>query len=177
MDAFTVASLILLVLALFFGYVLLGGFISGAGYQPTPRKNLETMFEFSKPEEGKKVFDLGSGFGRIVIEVAERFHADATGVEVDPLKVWWTRRQIKKRRLTARAHVVRSNLMDADISSADIVYVFLWEGIMKKLEKKALKEMKPRSVVVSYYHKFDEWPPEREDGPRKVYMYRVPKPT
>jgi ribosomal protein L11 methylase PrmA len=174
MDFVLASTLLLLVVALFLAYVFLGGFISGAGYQPTPRSTLETMFEFSQPDETRKVFDLGSGFGRIVIEVAERFRSDCTGVEVDPMKVWWSRRSIRKRGLESRARVVRGNLMSADISKADIVYVFLWEGIMQRLREKVLREMKPGSVVVSYYHRFAGWQPEREDKDKRVYLYRVP---
>ena len=175
MDFFLVVKLALLVvalIALFLGYVFLGGLLRGAGYQPTPRSAMEKMFELSEPD-GKKVFDLGSGFGRIVIEVTQRFHADCTGVEVDPMKVWWSRRAIRKLGIQDRANIVRGNLMSADISSADIVYVFLWKGIMQRFREKALKEMKPGSLVVSYYYRFEGWQPEREDSRLKVYMYRI----
>jgi ribosomal protein L11 methylase PrmA len=164
---------VLLLATAFFTYVVFGGFISGAGYQPVPGKNLEIMIEFSRPDETKRVFDLGSGFGKIIIRVSSRFHARCTGVEVDPLKVWWTRREIRRRGLQEYADVVKANLLEVDLSSADIVYVFLWEGIMQKLRSKVLREMKPSSVVVSYYHKFDDWEPEAEDTPNKVYMYRI----
>jgi ribosomal protein L11 methylase PrmA len=165
---------ILLIAALFFAYVVFGGFFSGAGYQPVPGKNLEIMIDFSKPDEKKRVFDLGSGFGKIIIQVSSRFHARCTGVEVDPLKVWWTRREIRRRGLEKYADVVKANLLEVDISSADIVYVFLWEGIMQKLRVKALAEMKPGSVIVSYYHQFDGWEAEVEDTPNRVYLYRIP---
>jgi hypothetical protein len=165
---------ILLIAAAFVTYVVFGGFLSGAGYQPVPRKNLDIMIAFSKPDEKKRVFDLGSGFGKIIIQVSSRFHARCTGVEVDPLKVWWTRREIGRRGLGKYADVVKANLLDVDLSSADIVYVFLWEGIMQKLRKKVLVEMKPGAVVVSYYHTFDDWAPESEDTPNRVYLYRIP---
>jgi ribosomal protein L11 methylase PrmA len=174
MDILLIASLVFLAIALFFAYVLLGGFLSGAGYQPTPMKTLEKMMEFSDLDEKKKVFDLGSGFGRIVIEVAQRYHATCVGVEVDPLKVWWSRRSIRRKGLEGYAKIVRSNLMDVDISSADVVYVFLWEGIMQRLKVKALAQMKPGSAVVSYYHKFDGWKPEKEESQMRVYRYRIP---
>jgi len=177
MDPLLVLTLVLLAIALAFGYVLLGGFLSGAGYQPTPRGNLETMIEFSKPDESKKVYDLGSGFGRIVIEIASRFHCACVGVEVDPLKVWWSNRAIRSRGLQAKAKVIRRNLLDVDISDADIVFVFLWEGIMQKLKDKVLREMKPGSVIVSYYHRFNGWQPEREEKHQRIYLYRVPRPV
>ena len=107
--------LVLLLAAVFFAYVVFGGFISGAGYQPVPGKNLEIMIEFSQPDETKRVFDLGSGFGKIIIRVSSRFHSRCTGVEVDPLKVWWTRREIRRRGLQSLADVVRANLLEVDL--------------------------------------------------------------
>ena len=174
MDLAEIASLIFLAVAFVFAYVLLGGFLSGAGYQPTPRGILETMIEYAEPNEKKKVFDLGSGFGRIVIEVAGRFRSTCVGVEVDPFKVWWSNRRIRIKGLQKYAKVVRSNLMDADISDADVVFVFLWEGIMQRLREKALREMKPGSAVVSYYHRFNNWKPEKEDPKRRIFLYRIP---
>jgi len=175
MDLLEIGSLIFLVIAILFGWVLLSGFISGAGYQPTPRGILETMIEFAVPDEKKKVYDLGSGFGRIVIEVAGRFRSTCVGVEVDPLKVWWSNRRIRIKGLQGHAKVVRKNLMDVDISDADIVFVFLWEGIMQRLKDKALKEMRPGSVVVSYYHRFNGWEPEKQDTHRRIFLYRLPE--
>ncbi|MDA4122904.1 MAG: 50S ribosomal protein L11 methyltransferase [Thaumarchaeota archaeon] len=158
------------------GY-LLSSFLAGAGYEPVPRKRLELMIEFSRPDEKTRVFDLGSGFGKIIIAISQRFHSRCTGVEIDPLKVWWTRGAIRRKKLDKYADVVRANLLDVDLSSADIVYVFLWTGIMQKLREKVLVQMKPGSLVVSYFHEFDGWEPERKDASAKVYIYRIPSRT
>lgn len=174
LDFLLPVLIVLLTSSLFIAYVVFGGFISGAGYQPVPGKNLEIMIEYSQPDEHKRVFDLGSGFGRIIIEMASRFKARCTGVEVDPLKVWWTRRRIRAKGLQSYADVVKGNLLSVDLSAADIVYVFLWAGIMQKLKQKVLAEMRPGSVVVSYYHEFQGWTPEKMDERNRVYMYRVP---
>jgi ribosomal protein L11 methylase PrmA len=174
LDLYEAGLLVILAVAVFAGFELIGGFLVGAGYQPTPKGILETMIEFSQPDEKKKVYDLGSGFGRIVIAVASRYHSDCTGVEADPLKVWWSNRKIRLKGLQKIARVVNRNLMDVNISDADIVYVFLWDGIMQKLKTKVLAEMRPGSVVVSYYHRFHDWTPEKEDSKRRIFLYRVP---
>lgn len=173
-DIVLLADIVLLVVALTVAYVVLGGFFSGAGYQPVPRTNLETMFEFAQPDETETVYDLGSGFGRIVIEVARRFKSRCVGVEVDGLKVWWTRRRARVLGLQDRVTIIKGNLLQADISKADVVFVFLWDGIMQKLKTKVLAEMKPGALVVSYYHQFHGWEPERQDKAKRVYAYRVP---
>jgi len=54
-----------------------------APYYPTPEKIVEQMLKLGELKPGEKMFDLGSGDGRIVIMAAKKFQADATGVEFD----------------------------------------------------------------------------------------------
>ena len=169
-----VALVLILAATIIVGYFL-WPFVTGAGYEPVPNKVLQRMIELSRPRAGQVVYDLGSGFGRMIIRVAQETGATCKGVEVDPTKVWWTRRAIRNKGLQGKVSVLRSNLLDADISDADYVFVFLWEGIMQKLAAKALREMKPGSVIVSYYHKIIGWEPESEDQKLRVYLYRVPE--
>ena len=54
-----------------------------APYYPTPLTIVEKMLELGGLKAGEKMFDLGSGDGRIVIMAAQKYHADATGIEMD----------------------------------------------------------------------------------------------
>src|SRR6201987_1568133 len=54
-----------------------------APYYPTPETIVEKMLQLGGLKAGEKVYDLGSGDGRIVIIAAQRFHANAVGVELD----------------------------------------------------------------------------------------------
>jgi len=166
-----IASLLALI---FSAYILVGGFIWGAGYQPVPKKSLLRMIELSSPSERTNVYDLGSGFGRIVIEVARRTGARCTGVEIDPVKCFWASWAVRRNGFQERVRIIRSNLLEADISSADVVFVFLWSRIMERLKEKITSEMKPGSLVVSYWHRFRGWEPEASDEKLRVYLYRVP---
>ncbi len=172
-------TLELVTVAIFVAIAIVGyflwPFITGAGYEPVPGRILDRMIEMSRPVKGQKVYDLGSGFGRIVIKVAQRTGATCVGVEIDPLKVWWTRRVVRSRGLESQVTVIKSNLLDADISQADFVYAFLWEGIMQKLGHKARREMKGGSMIVSYYHQIDGWETEAKDAKNRIYLYKVPE--
>ncbi len=64
-----------------------------APYYPTPETVVERMLELGELKAGEKMFDLGSGDGRIVIMAAQKYHADATGVELDPDLVSVQRRE------------------------------------------------------------------------------------
>jgi hypothetical protein len=47
------------------------------------RKRSSSACSTGQLKAGEKMFDLGSGDGRIVIMAAQKYHADATGVELD----------------------------------------------------------------------------------------------
>src|ERR1700685_239284 len=54
-----------------------------APYYPTPESIVERMLDLVQLKAGEKMFDLGSGDGRIVIMAARKYRALATGVELD----------------------------------------------------------------------------------------------
>jgi SAM-dependent methyltransferase len=147
--------IILLFLLAMAAYFLLNGWLWGAGYEPTKRavrKQLIGILEerFLHSEEEFVFYDLGSGFGGVVIVVAERFpRASCIGIEADPLKC-----AIARRRARGRATITRGNLLKSDFSDADAVYMFLSPLIMKKQEfRDRLKDLKPGCLIISYCHR------------------------
>src|SRR5882757_161022 len=54
-----------------------------APYFPTPQSIVDKMLQLGELKAGEKMYDLGSGDGRIVIMAARKYQADATGVELD----------------------------------------------------------------------------------------------
>src|SRR6202044_1333997 len=54
-----------------------------APYYPTPETIVDKMLQLGGLKAGEKVYDLGSGDGRIVIMAAQKYHADSVGFELD----------------------------------------------------------------------------------------------
>jgi len=148
----------------------------GAGFQPTPREEIEKAGRMLGLKKGVQVYDLGSGFGRVVIELAKKYRVKCVGIEIDPIKYWWSKQAVKRNHLTDKIVIKRKNLLEVDLSSADAVFVFLSGGtrIMSRLEKKILSEMKQGSKVISYSHRFDrDWEADRQEG--ELFLYTVQK--
>ena len=154
-----------------FGTLLLYTFVWGAGYQPVPRRSLEKMIEYARPGEGDLVYDLGSGFGRIVLEVAEKRGARCVGVELDPIRCWWSRLSARRKGLQDKVSIVRKNLLSVGVSDADVMFLFLSPLLMDKVEEKLLRELKKGSRIVSYSHQFRGWAPTAMDRETNVYLY------
>src|SRR5438105_11094459 len=96
-----------------------------APYYPTPETIVGKMLQLGGLKSGEKVYDLGSGDGRIVIMAAQKFHAEAMGVELD--KDLWTLSsdKILKLGLEKNARIVNGDLLKQNYSSADLVTVYL----------------------------------------------------
>src|ERR1700733_15427697 len=81
-----------------------------APYYPTPEVIVEKMLRFGEVKPGEKVYDLGSGDGRIVIMAAKKFKANAVGVEFDDSLWKQSSDRIAKLGLTSTARIIHGDL-------------------------------------------------------------------
>ena len=155
-------------------YYFLSGFIWGAGYAPTSRKKIAKVADLLDLKSGQTFYDLGCGYGRMIFAIAESYNVKCVGVEVDPLKCWWIRFMTRRKKLEDKVTIIHSNFFDVNLENAENVFVFLSNttSIMKKLKEKLFREMKPGGRVVSYVHRFSDWPPDRVGG--DLFLYSIP---
>ena len=145
-------------------------------WQPTDRGTVERILLLGEVRPGEHVVDLGCGDGRIVVAAARRFGAQATGVEIDPLRVLWARVWILLSGISESARIVRGNMYSYDTSGADVVILFLSATSNFKLQDRLRKRMKPGSRIVSYYHPMWGWTPDvigEATGGHPIYVYRM----
>src|SRR6266481_1889028 len=77
-----------------------------APYYPTPETIVNKMLQLGGLKAGEKMYDLGSGDGRIVIVAAQKFHADATGIELAADLCKQSLDKIRKLGLEKNAHII-----------------------------------------------------------------------
>ncbi len=152
-----------------------------APYYPTPETIVEKMLQLGGLKAGEKMYDLGSGDGRIVIVAAQKFHAEAIGVELD--KDLWKQSTAKilKLGLEKNAHIVNGDLLKQNYSSADLVTVYLLpDAVNNKVQPLLDKQLKKGSRIVAKDFDFHNWTPEKveniaDDGEGRshtLYLYR-----
>jgi protein-L-isoaspartate O-methyltransferase len=152
-----------------------------APYYPTPQTIVEKMLQLGGLRAGEKVYDLGSGDGRIVIMAAQKFHAEAVGVELDKDLVKSSTARVLKLGLEKNARIVNGDLLRQNYSSADLVTVYLLpESIDNKVQPLLDKQLKKGARVVAHDFEFKNWKPEKveniaDDGEGRshvLYLYR-----
>lgn len=121
-----------------------------------------------KAKKGKAV-DLGSGDGRVVIELA-RAGFEAHGFESNIYLVWWSRWKIRKAGLEKKAFIHRKNYWKHNLGEFDVVVLFGVFYMVKKLEKKLAEELNFGTLVVSNYFEFPNWKEIRKNN--KLYIYK-----
>ena len=131
-------------------------------------KEVYKMINLAQIEPDIKAADLGSGDGRVVIELAKA-GAFAYGFEIDEDRINISKNNIKKEFLDDRAFIHRESFWNVNLSPYDVITLYGITSIMEKLEKKLLEELKPHARVVSNRFIFPNWQPVlEEDG---IYLY------
>lgn len=151
-----------------------------APYYPTPALVVEKMLKLGELKPGEKMFDLGSGDGRIVIMAAKEFKADATGVELDADLYKQSMDRIKKLGLEKSARIIHGDILRQDYSSADLVTIYLLPTSNDKVRPLLEKQLKKGARVVCHDFDMSEWTPDQvehieDDGEGRshtLYLYR-----
>jgi len=167
----------LLIVCLFvfsMSFLILPTLFWGAIYVPTKPGIVKKMINLADIKPGDKAVDLGSGDGRLVIALAKA-GAEAHGYEINRFLVCLARKNIRQAGLSDRAFILLKSFWEQDFSKFDIVTIYGMSHIMKKLELKLKKELKPNAKVVSNSFTFPNWQhSKKEEG---VYLYENKKET
>ena len=130
-----------------------------APYYPTPETIVERMLELGELKAGEKMFDLGSGDGRIVIMAARKYHADATGVELDNDLVIQSTAKIKQLGLQQTAHIINGDILKQNYSSANLITVYLLPESNIKVRPILEAQLKKGTRIVAHDFEIGGWTP------------------
>lgn len=153
-----------------------------APYVASPQEIIDLMLESARVKPGELVYDLGCGDGRIVVTAVKKFGAKAVGVELNPELARSASDMVFRLGLQNHATIVRGNLLDVDVSPADVVTLYLLTSSNEKLRPKLEKSLKPGARVVSHDYAVRGWKPLRVEEmevhgrTHKIYVYQV-KPS
>lgn len=180
--------------SLFRAVVVLGGLLAGlpllaqeriqpdrlAPFVPTPEPVVEKMLEAADLKPGETLYDLGCGDGRILFVAAKQFKAKAVGVELSPKLARMAAKRVKELGLEDQVTIIEGNMLEVDVSAADVVTLYLMRLANEKLKPNLLKFLRPGARVVSHDYEIMGWKPSRVEKvevhqrPHMIYVYRMP---
>ncbi|PIV08302.1 hypothetical protein COS52_03460 [Candidatus Roizmanbacteria bacterium CG03_land_8_20_14_0_80_39_12] len=160
-----------------YGIGLLFSAFKGAPYVPTSKKQLDRILENASLEKNAQFVELGSGDGRLIRYAVKNYGVTGTGVEINPLLVWWSRYLSKRDGIAHKVSFIRGNVFNYPLQKVDYVYLFLMPELIKKLIPKFKKELKKEAIIISHGFKLPGF--ERKlihtefDKAFSTYYYKV----
>jgi len=141
------------------------------------------MLVLSELKPGELIYDLGSGDGRVVIMAAQEFGARAVGVELREDLVKKALERVSELGLNDMVKIVQNSMFDVDLSSADVVTLYLTTSANEKVKPKLESELRQGARVVCHDYEVLGWKPRRVDkfceNPRlgypshTIYVYKI----
>src|SRR5712671_4463436 len=128
-----------------------------APFLPSPQLVVEHMLDAARIKPGETVYDLGSGDGRVVITAAQKYKANAVGIEISEILCQSTIKRVKALGLGSQVTIVHDSAMRVDLSPADVVTIYLLTSSNARLRPNLEKYLKPGARVVSLNFGMPEW--------------------
>ena len=126
-------------------------------FVPTPMEVVDAMLAVARVTKDDRLFDLGSGDGRIVITAAKRLGTRGVGIDIDPQRITESRRNADTAGVTRLVEFRQADLFETDLREATVVTLYLLPRLNVQLRPKLFAELRPGSRVVSHSFDMGDW--------------------
>ena len=135
-----------------------------APFVPSPPQVIRQMLILAQLKPREVFFDLGAGDGRAVIMAAKDFGARAVGVELREDLVKKALSTVYESGLQDRVTIVNGDMFNVDLTSADVIFLYLTTSANEKVKPKLETELKPGVRVVSHDYEIVGWKPVKVEN-------------
>src|SRR3990167_3547937 len=163
-----ITFLLLLVIVLFF-FTVFDLFLE-LPYVGAKREMVLTIMKLAQVKKRETVVDLGSGDGRLLITAAKK-GAKAIGYEINPFLIAVSLIHTKLEGLGNQIWIQRESLWKADLTVADVIFVYAKKKTMKKFEDFIYKNARRGTRVIVNTNPFPNIKPQKALG--KIFLYKI----
>jgi SAM-dependent methyltransferase len=145
---------------------------------PTPPELVEKMLTMAKVTPQDRVYDLGAGDGIIAIAAAQKFKANAVGIEYNPDMAAFARRKVAEAGVQDKVRIITGDIFKEDFSSANVITMYLLPELNLRLRPTIL-QMKPGTRVVAHAFDMGDWQADETAtaAGATAYLWIVPAPV
>lgn len=154
---------------------------------PTPLSIVKKMLDMAQVDSKDIVYDLGSGDARVLIMAVRDFGVKkAVGYEIRQDLCELAMHEIRRLKLEKNIKIIHGNLLEADISQASIITIYLRGKANQLLRSRLEQYAKPNTCVISYRFPIKGWRAIKRDSLKDcsfadeyyngmIYLYSVPQ--
>ncbi len=150
--------------------------IKWSPFEATPFKVIKKALKEANLKPGEVLVDLGCGTGKVLVVGAIYFGAKVIGYEYSFLLFLISKINLFYHGIRD-GKVFHKDFFEADLSSTDVVFLFLTPRALKKIEKKLERELKSGARVIVFSSPIISWEPKKVIVPEnnfqkpKIYIY------
>jgi 16S rRNA A1518/A1519 N6-dimethyltransferase RsmA/KsgA/DIM1 with predicted DNA glycosylase/AP lyase activity len=121
----------------------------GAPYVATQDEEIKDILEKAHLKKADIFIELGCGDGRVTREAVSSYNVKGIGYDINPL-LTMAANSISKILKLQNIQFRCENVLKADLSEADVIYIYLFPALVKKLKTKLEKETKRPVMIISH---------------------------
>lgn len=148
----------------------------GSPYVPTRGKEVEVILKEADLKPHQTFFELGSGDARVARSAVKKYKVKAIAVDINPLLNFYAKLFCRMQKIK-NIEILRKNIFDVDLHSADVVYLFLMPKLIDKMLPKFKSELRKNSIVISHGFVIEKWKNKLykkiDHRPFPTYYYRM----
>ncbi len=130
-------------------------------FVPTPWSVVRQAITLANPLPGETVIDLGAGDARTLI-TASRYAKDLQLIGYELVPTVWLYGKLRLFLSRTKAQWLLRDLFKADVSKADVVFVYLLPSMLPKVCALFDAQLQPGTRVVSYAFQIPDHTPEKQ---------------
>lgn len=146
----------------------------GLPSKPTAPERIRKALRLAGLKAGEVLYDLGAGDGRVLLIAAREFGAQAVGLEIGPVQAALVWLRIWLGGLSKRAFIRWGNFYYADLSRADVVFIYATLQELMKLAPHLQKTMRAETRLVTLAADVPAWEPSLFDEQNLIFVYEMP---
>jgi SAM-dependent methyltransferase len=140
----------------------------------TKPERIRRALNLANLQPNEVLYDLGAGDGRVLFIAARDFGVKAVGIEIGPVQCALIWLRVAANGLGEQIRVRWENFYKANLSEADVVFVYATSRELIKLAPHLERQMKPGARLVSISADFPEWEPLTMDDRDLIFVYEMP---
>lgn len=157
---------------------LLDSIKAGITPNPTSKRVKEKVLEMLPIEVKGEIYELGSGFGKMAIALSHAYpQKKVKSFEMAKIP-YWIQRLFLVFFNSKNMELSKKNFKNQNLSSAGLIFCYLYKGIMPILSEKFIKELRPGTWIISHTFALPNWKPVQTIYVKDlyntpVYLYQV----
>jgi predicted RNA methylase len=142
------------------------------------------MLALAELRAGEVFFDLGAGDGRTVVMAAKEYGARSVGVELREDLAKKALSTVYEQALQDRITIVNGDMFSVDLTSADVVFLYLTTSANEKVKPKLENELRRGTRIISHDYEIVGWKPVKVVNfcenqtlgfpSHTIYLYKIP---